>query len=132
MKMWKRLSLWGCAVILSLALAGCGGGASDAPSGKPDVYKLFPTQNYWTFLKLNTSTGEVWQVHFAIDDDNARGTVPLNAIPLTEQGMPGRFTLYPTNNMYNFILLDQQDGRSWQIQWAFEEENRGVIASLDK
>jgi hypothetical protein len=38
----------------------------------------------------------------------------------------GRFFLYPTTNIYNFILLDQIDGRTWQVQWGKEEE-RAVI-----
>ena len=24
------------------------------------IYKLFPTQNYWTFIKLNTRNGRMW------------------------------------------------------------------------
>ncbi len=28
--------------------------------------------------------------------------------------------------MFNFILLDQIDGRVWQVQWNIKEENRGV------
>ena len=39
----------------------------------------------------------------------------------------GRFTLYPTKNMYNFILLDQVNGKTWQIQWSIDEENRMII-----
>ena len=129
MKSWKRLFLLCCTVLTILAVAGCGGGAKASPQ---DVFELFPTSNYWTFLKLDTSTGEIWQVHFSVDDANAKGTVPLNTIPLAEGGEPGRFTLYPTKNMYNFILLDQRDGRTWQVQWSFEEETRGIVTSLDK
>ena len=38
----------------------------------------------------------------------------------------GRFILYPTNNIYNFILLNQIDGRTWQVQWNNEQEKRFV------
>ena len=38
----------------------------------------------------------------------------------------GRFFLYPTTNIYTFIMLDQIDGRAWQVQWGKEEE-RAVI-----
>jgi hypothetical protein len=38
-----------------------------------------------------------------------------------------RFTLYPTQNMYNFILLDQIDGKTWQVQWSTDPELRGVV-----
>ena len=91
-------------------------------------YQLFPTQNKWTFLKLDTMTGQIWHVQYTVDstpnmqyvlDDNIR-------ISSWEEAICGRFTLYPTQNMYNFILLDTIDGRCWQVQWNIEEKNRGV------
>jgi hypothetical protein len=39
----------------------------------------------------------------------------------------GRFTLYPTENMYNFLLLDQIDGYVYQVQWSMTKDYRGVI-----
>ena len=30
-------------------------------------------------------------------------------------------------NIYNFILLDQIDGRVWQVQWSFKANERFVI-----
>ena len=39
----------------------------------------------------------------------------------------GRFELYSTQNIYNFILLDRIDGKVWQVQWPFDEENRAVV-----
>lgn len=91
-------------------------------------YKMFPTENIWTFLKLDTKSGKIWQVQYSIND-NLRGEVELNnkALVSGEAAENGRFTLYPTKNMYNFILLDQIDGKMWQVQWSVEEENRVVI-----
>ena len=40
----------------------------------------------------------------------------------------GRFKLYPTGNMYNFIMVDVIDGRTWQVQWNNSENKRLVIA----
>lgn len=92
------------------------------------VYKLFPTQNMWTFIKLNTRNGQMWQVQYDISGDN-RGECYLNILPLVtkDKEMNNRFTLYPTQNIYNFILLDQIDGRVWQAQWSIQPENRGII-----
>lgn len=28
------------------------------------VYKLFPTENLWTFIKLDTRNGRMWQVQY--------------------------------------------------------------------
>ena len=38
----------------------------------------------------------------------------------------GRFKLYPTGNMYNFIMVDVIDGRSWQVQWNNDKNKRIV------
>lgn len=100
---------------------------------KPEIidivrYKMFPTENIWTFLKLDTQSGKIWQVQYSIDN-NFRGEVELSnkALVSGEAAENGRFTLYPTKNMYNFILLDQIDGKMWQVQWSVEEDNRVVI-----
>ena len=91
-------------------------------------YRLFPTQNMWTFIKLNTRNGEMWQVQYNMED-NKRFESDLNFIPLvTKEGeINDRFTLYPTQNIYTFILLDQINGRTWQVQWSLEPGKRIVI-----
>jgi len=93
------------------------------------TYQLFPTQNYWTFIKLDTRNGKMWQVHFTVEEDGASGELILNSIPLVgeQKEINGRFTLYPTENIYNFLLLDQIDGYVYQVQWSATKENRGVI-----
>ena len=45
----------------------------------------------------------------------------------TEGEFAGRFELYKTQNMYNFILLDTSSGATWQVQWSMEPENRGTV-----
>ncbi len=92
-------------------------------------YKLFPTQNMWTFLKLDTQTGQMWQVQYSVNDDKERFEYDLNPNPLITNAkmVNGRFELYPTSNIYNFILLDQIDGKSWQVQWSFDEVNRAIL-----
>lgn len=92
-------------------------------------FKLFPTQNMWTFLKLDTQTGQMWQVQYSVNDDKRRFEYNLNPNPLITNAkkVNGRFELYPTQNIYNFILLDQIDGNLWQVQWSFDEESRVVL-----
>lgn len=93
------------------------------------IYQLFPTQNFWTFIKLDTRNGKMWQVHFTVTNDGIQGEFILNILPLVtkDKEVNGRFTLYPTENIYNFLLLDQIDGKVYQVQWSMESENRGVI-----
>ena len=94
----------------------------------PGTYKLFPTQNRWTLLKLNTRNGTMMQVQYDIEGDN-RFETWLNSTPLVEKEMEVvyRFTLYPTQNVWTFILFDQIDGKSWQVQWSQEYENRAIV-----
>ncbi len=93
------------------------------------IFQLFPTQNYWTFLKLDTRNGKIWQVHFTVSKEGFEGEIILNSESLlwaSEVETIGRFTIYPTNNIYNFMLLDQIDGRTWQVQWNTDQEKRFV------
>ena len=91
------------------------------------IYKLFPTENYWTFLKLDTRNGKIWQVHFAISD-GYEGELVLNSRSLIwdDKEISGRFNLHATNNMYNFILIDQLNGKTYQVQWNNDENKRFV------
>ncbi|WP_300366628.1 hypothetical protein [Brachyspira sp.] len=91
-------------------------------------YRLFRTSNMWTFLKLETTTGKIWILQYDISGDS-RFTIELNTIDLSggKEKTAGRFTLYPTSNIYTFILLDQIYGNTWQVQWSFEEETRFII-----
>lgn len=92
------------------------------------VYRLYPTTNMWTFLKLNTQDGRIWQVQWSQGPDTRFETF-LNATPLAfgEEKKNGRFTLYPTTNMWTFILLDTITGNTWQVQWSQKPEGRMVI-----
>jgi hypothetical protein len=38
--------------------------------------------------------------------------------------------LYPTDNMWNFLMLDQDSGRIWQAQFSIDDENRGIFPIL--
>lgn len=93
------------------------------------IYQLFPTKNYWTYIKLDTRNGKMWQVHFTVNNDELKGELVLNSLSLVskEKEVNGRFTLYPTENIYNFLLLDQIDGDVYQVQWSMEAEYRGVV-----
>lgn len=92
------------------------------------IYRLFPTENYWTFIKLDTRNGKMWQVHFSISEDSFEGELILNSdsLVLAKEEVSGRFILYPTKNTYNFILLDQMNGKTYQVQWNSDKEKRFV------
>ena len=89
-------------------------------------FRLYQTNNRWTFLKLDTRSGIIKHVQYSTDNDAMQ--YDLNIIPLAEgeDAKPGRFFLYPTENTFNFILLDQIDGRVWQVQWNTDKNSRGI------
>lgn len=96
----------------------------------PENYKLYPTQNMWTFLKLDTRTGRIWQVQYSVEGSQYRFETTLSydiRVGYNDDWKPGRFELYPTQNMYNFILLDKLKGGTWQVQWSTKEKSRGVM-----
>ncbi|WP_306570968.1 hypothetical protein [Hoylesella nanceiensis] len=95
-------------------------------------YELYSTQNIWTFLKLDTRTGRIWQVQYSLEEGK-RGEWILNAQSLTQnsEGKNRRFQLYPTSNIFNFILLDHSNGKTYQVQWSQKEELRMIVPITD-
>ena len=91
------------------------------------TYRLFSTRNTFTFIKLNTRNGQVWQVQWDTGSNQFETPISLTTRVSKEVEKDGRFFLYPTTNIYNFILLDQIDGRVWQVQWSTEVKERMVV-----
>ncbi len=88
-------------------------------------YKLYPTENIYTLLQLDTKTGMIEQVQWSLDSKE-EGSVTINGDNLN-YGLgygPGSYELYPTKNMYQFILLDKTNGRKWHVQWGMKIKER--------
>jgi hypothetical protein len=119
------LKLFKLTIICALALT-----AQDTlpePTQRTDApYRLFRTKNTYNFLRLDTRTGLIWVVQWN-PEENKRFGYPLNLLALAENRKPGRFTLTPTENIFTFILSDQEDGRQWQAQWSTESEKRFLL-----
>ncbi len=100
-------------------------------------YKLYKTENMWTFLELNTCNGEVYKVQWSTQSGNSQrfwkfigGPDNMGDTKYSDY-YPGRFELYSTDNMYNFILLDSYSGRTWQVQWGMNS-NENIIIPIEK
>ena len=90
-------------------------------------YKLYQTENIYILLQLDTKTGKIKILQWSLDSDKEL-TVVLNDVDLTlgyGHGS-GTFELYPTKNMYQFILLDKTDGRMWHVQWGTESSKQWI------
>ena len=92
-------------------------------------YRLFYTQNMWSFLLLDTAYGKVWKCQYTVKGDKYRFKTAINLIPLvpSSKARTGRFTLYPTDNMWNFLMVDQFDGRVWQVQYSTEADKNFIL-----
>ena len=95
-----------------------------------NTYKLYKTENTYIFLRLNTSNGKIDQVQWNFDRDKEFITV-LNGVDLTYGISIGnhndRFELYPTQNMYQFLLLDKTFGSMWHVQWGLDSKKRWIV-----
>lgn len=114
-------------------------------------FELYPTKNIYTFLKLDTATGVVKQLHISLGDSDgpeyevvSKSDLTISFIRAaldkfkedktiyTLEEIAGRFKLYPTDNIYNFLLLDQFNGIVWQIQWSYNSDKRGIVKILSQ
>lgn len=92
------------------------------------TYRLFKTQNIHIFIKLDTRNGKMTLVQFSASNANDMMQVKLNDTELASgaDAKNGRFYLYPTDNFYTFLLIDQIDGRVWQVQWSTDPDEHGL------
>ncbi|MDR2122541.1 MAG: hypothetical protein LBP34_05385 [Flavobacteriaceae bacterium] len=78
------------------------------------TYKFYQTDNINNQLRLNSKTGEVYQ----IQNDGQTFLVHPATTPNNEK--PNRYTLYKTQNMWTYILIDKFLGKLWQCQYSVE------------
>lgn len=89
-------------------------------------YKLYQTDNNYNFLMLDTKTGVIEQVQWSFDSDK-EFSCTINEDDLSFWGYgSGTFELYPTKNIWTYILIDKTDGRKWHVQWGFKEGERWI------
>ena len=91
-------------------------------------YRLYKTKNIYNFIKLDTRTGQMEMVQWTTNGYPSTYMLSdVKRVDNPEDEIPGRFTLYSTTNFYNFVLLDQIDGRTWQVQWSTDPNDMMVL-----
>lgn len=92
-------------------------------------YRLYPTANRFNFLKLDTRTGRVWAVQYSMNDGENSFEYTITNVDLAEKKQEniGRYTLYPTQNMWTFILLDQFTGATFHVQWSIKRNECFIL-----
>lgn len=124
----KRKSLFLIILLISFSYCFAQSEKTEAYQDSKIPFRLFETRNNWNYIMLDTITGKMWMIQYDIQGNNRGGTI-LSDVNLAKdkEEIVGRFTLSPTANTWTFILLDQYEGSTWQVQWSFEKENRFVI-----
>lgn len=88
-------------------------------------YKMYQTENMYNLLKLDTQTGKIEQIQWSLDE-NEEFSIYINSEDLSLFNSVNSFELYPTKNMYQFILLDKFTGRTWHVQWGLSSNKRWI------
>lgn len=89
-------------------------------------FKMYPTENINILLKLDTATGEVWMVQRRVNNTSG-AVIPIRSgLIFMPKGDFGRYELYPTGNMYTFIMIDTLLGYTFQVQWSTESKYRFI------
>ncbi len=90
-------------------------------------FKLYQTEDMNTLLELDTKTGIVRQIHWALKSDE-EDVYSINANDLSNGNDlgPNVFELYATKNMYQFILINKVNGTKWHIQWGDDKDHRWI------
>ena len=102
-------------------------------------FKIYETQNVNIHLKLDTKKGNVYMVQRQTNEAEAM-EVLINIIPIPmlwsseelanydeSENVIGRYKLYPTQNIWTFLMQDVIGGKTYQVQWGFEVDDRIVI-----
>ncbi len=90
-------------------------------------FELYQTGDSQVFLKLDSRNGKVVQIRYSSSRSRREAEV-INGSSLASQGAErtGRFLLKPTENNSIFLLLDQDEGGLWQIQWNSSRKDREI------
>ena len=121
---------------------------SFAQECKIPKYKVYPTENKEVSLKLDSATGEVWQVEIGVetgeeiaskidfisnktDSTFEKVTDFSDVMKNFRVAQNGRFELYPTDNIYEFLMVDTILGTTYQVQWHNQQEKRLISAITD-
>src|SRR5699024_4523895 len=104
---------------------------------KEGRFRLYETQNMWTFIMLDTYTGKNWQVQFSVKGEDYMFAIPINryslAFPSEDSKWTNRFQMFATQNMWTFVLLDSYNGKLWQVQYSSQDlDNLMCIRSEER
>ena len=107
---------------------------------QPNRYVIYNTENIWNSLELDSKTGQVKQISsnpplqieivpkIVTDSEKVRNAIcyPFLYRPAAWclPAVNGRYKLYKTENLWNFLLLDTYTGMIYQVQFSTDSLHR--------
>lgn len=92
-----------------------------------DRYKIYQTENLYNLILLDTMTGRVKGIQWSLDvEKEFIYMINSEYLNFDNNYIAGRFELYPTKNIYQFILLDKTTGKCWHVQWGLKDSKRWI------
>jgi len=110
---------------------------TDFPQNPDARFRLFKTMNLYNHILLDTRTGRITgvQCSFGEKAEGATGWVTISdkcLVANEKESKDGRFTLYKTMNLYNYIILDQENGRMWLFQYVIGDSQKTGISPIQE
>ncbi|MPY07333.1 hypothetical protein [Moraxella catarrhalis] len=93
-----------------------------SPKGQGGRYDLVKTKNMWTYILVDSFHGKLWQCQYSIKGDNYRFCETINGTALAKTNTR-KFTIEPMTSMFQYYLINQQNGKMWQFQWSNKSED---------
>ncbi|MDE7465873.1 MAG: hypothetical protein K2M59_05535 [Muribaculaceae bacterium] len=97
------------------------------PTNKSTNYALYSAET-GVFLRLDTRDGTIQ----AIVPSNSKKNRVLNSQPLVSNNDSGRFELYPTDNIWEWLLFDNVTGEMWTLKWSSRHNILSKISIVEK
>ena len=97
---------------------------------KPNRFQLFETENMWTFILLDTFNGRLWQVQYSVNGVEYMMYIPINDTPLITSIGKSIFTIQPMTSMFQYYLINENNGDMWMFQWSTEGDEYRWIRKI--
>lgn len=97
---------------------------------KQNRFQLYETENMWTFILLDTFNGRLWQVQYSVKGTEYMMYVPINDTPLIASSGKSMFTIQPMTSMFQFYLINENNGDMWKFQWSTKGDDYRWIKKM--
>ena len=92
------------------------------PEPDGSKYKVYLTHDPQTELKLDSYTGQLWQIDRTTGNEGIISIINNEDISLNGS----RFELSPTADDFHFILVERPYNRTWHVRWGHKASDRGL------